>query len=112
MKVQDYFFGKVEINGKTYTNDLKIFPDKIKSNWWRERGHLLQVKDVEDVFEFEPDLLVIGKGAYGDMKISQKLREKLESSPFEYIAKKTSDAINDFNKSKNQKIVGVFHLTC
>ncbi len=30
MKVESYKFGKININGKKYRNDLIIFPDKIK----------------------------------------------------------------------------------
>ena len=112
MKIQDYSFGKMKITGKTYTNDLKIFPNKIKPDWWRKEGHLLQTDDIKDVFEFEPDLLIIGQGKSGRMEISEKLKEKLEESSIDYIAEDTAEAVKEFNKTKKEKVVGTFHLTC
>jgi hypothetical protein len=112
MKIQGYSFGKMEINGELYTNDLKIFPNKIKLDWWRKEGHLLQIEDIEDVFDFKPDLLIIGQGKSGRMKMSEKLKKKLEESYINYIAGDTAEVVKEFNKIKKEKVVGVFHLTC
>jgi hypothetical protein len=31
--VDSYQFGQVVINGKKYTSDVIIFPDRVKKNW-------------------------------------------------------------------------------
>jgi len=112
MEIQDYSFGEMKINDKTYSNDLKIFPTKVKPDWWRKEGHLLQETDLEDVLEFEPELLVIGQGAHGRMKIDESLKEKLDEMGIKYINKNTKKAVDYFNRNSDRKTVGVFHLTC
>ncbi len=60
MRIESYHFGLIRIDGGTppgenpteYRQDLIVFPDKIKSNWWRKQGHSLAVEDVRDVIEF------------------------------------------------------------
>ncbi len=36
MKISDYSFGNITINGETYTKDVIIYPDRIFSLWWRK----------------------------------------------------------------------------
>lgn len=114
MRIEKYSFGKMVVDGVTYTRDLKIFPDRIKPEWWRKQGHLLQVEDIEDILEYKPEVLVVGKGAFGFMKISPEVERKLESLGIELIAEKTGDAAGTFNRLvvEKRKVCGAFHLTC
>ncbi|MCD6454849.1 MAG: Mth938-like domain-containing protein [Candidatus Aminicenantes bacterium] len=114
MRIEDYSFGKMVIGGKTYTKDLKVFPDKIKENWWRKEGHHLYVDDIADIIEYNPEVLVVGRGAYGFMKIDKEVEEKLKELGIELIAEKTARAVEKFNKfiSEGKKVCGAFHLTC
>ncbi len=110
--IESYDFGRMNVDGESHTNDLKIFPETVKGNWWRDEGHLLQVQDLEDVFEYEPDLLIIGQGYNGRMKVSDEVIERLESEGIDYIAKKSTEAVEEFNERQGDGVVGVFHLTC
>lgn len=112
MNIDSYDFGRMEINGKLYKKDLIILPDKIIDNWWREEGHLLKVSDLFEVFEIKFDVLIIGTGAYGFMKISEDLIEKLNDMKIEYYILETPKAVKKFNEIKNKIKLGAFHLTC
>lgn len=112
MNIDSYDFGRMEINGKLYKKDLIILPDKIIDNWWREEGHLLQISDLFEVFEIKFDILIIGTGAYGFMKISEDLIEKLNDMKIEYYILETPKAVKKFNEIKNKIKSGAFHLTC
>ncbi|MGQ9844626.1 MAG: Mth938-like domain-containing protein [Caldisericia bacterium] len=112
MNIDSYDFGRMEINGKLYKKDLIILPDKIIDNWWREEGHLLQISDLFEVFKIKFDILIIGTGAYGFMKISEDLIEKLNDMKIEYYILETPKAVKKFNEIKNKIKLGVFHLTC
>jgi hypothetical protein len=90
--IDSYKFGKIVINGKSYTSDLIIFPDKIKENWIRKKGHQLYPEDIEDIVDYKPDVLIIGKGAYGFMKIPRKTKEFLESRNIDFLSFKTKKA--------------------
>ncbi|MFO8018817.1 MAG: MTH938/NDUFAF3 family protein [Promethearchaeia archaeon] len=109
--IQNYGFGSIIIDNKKYTDDLILLKRKIIPHWWRDKGHHLQKSDLDKVLSFEPDVLIIGKGYYGRMKVPNNLVETLE---FEVISAKTKKATKIYNQKlqKNKKIAGAFHLTC
>ena len=41
MRIDRYAFGNIVIDGKAYTKDVIIFPDRVYSPWWRKDGHFL-----------------------------------------------------------------------
>lgn len=114
MPIESYRFGLIKIDGTEYRQDLIVFPDKIKSNWWRRQGHSLAVEDLQDVLEFKPELLIIGKGASGLMEIPAATEQALQDAGIEVISQNTSQACSTFNEQaeSGKKVVGAFHLTC
>ena len=113
MKIEDYKFGEMIINGKKYTSDLLIFESEIKSNWWRKQGHYLHLQDLNWLLNKNPKVIIIGTGNSGVMKVPENLIEKLKKKGIEIIAGKTQKAVEIFNKRRNEaKIAAGFHLTC
>lgn len=113
MRIHHYSFGSMEINGRTYDQDLIIFREKIISGWWRKEGHSLALKDLEKVIDYEPDLLIVGTGAYGVMRVPSATLKALEEKGIETICLNTRDAVDLFNRQNaGKKVVGAFHLTC
>lgn len=113
MRVEHYLFGTMTINGKMYENDLIVFPHKVFPNWWRTEGHSLALEDLKEVIEYKPDLLIIGSGASGVMKVSQGTVKALKDQGIEVIFKNTQDVVRIFNKQdSSQRVIGAFHLTC
>ena len=104
----------MKVDGAEYRADLIVFPDRIRSNWWRRQGHSLAVEDLDDVLDFKPDVLVIGKGASGLMEIPASTKKVLQEEGIEVIAENTGQAWGLFNEQikKGRKVVGAFHLTC
>ena len=72
MKIDSYSFGRIVINGKTYTSDVIIYPDRVHAPWWRKDGHLLQLADLAEALQAKPDVLVIGTGYAGVMRFPRK----------------------------------------
>lgn len=111
--INSYRFGSIEVNEKRFTRDLIIFPDHITKNWRRKTGHLLMLDDISEVIDAEPELLIIGTGAHGLMKIDGRLKDKLRNSGIDFIAKKTSEAVDEYNRVyKDKKVICALHLTC
>lgn len=111
MNIDDYEFGKITIEDRTFTNDVIIFPHWIKENWWREEGHLLQVKDLEDVFAAKPHKLIVGTGASGMMKIADKVIERCNGLGIELMIEKSEKACELYNHEKDDAVLAI-HLTC
>ena len=111
--IDSYDFGRIVINGKRYNSDLIVFPDKVRDGWWRKEGHRLHVEDLKDVLESKPEVLVVGTGYSGLMRIPLETRRCVESEGIEFIAQKTAEACESFNRLvKSRKVVAALHLTC
>ena len=39
MNITSYRFGKIDIDGRTYTSDVMITPERGVDAWWRKEGH-------------------------------------------------------------------------
>lgn len=111
--IESYSFGEIVIDGEKYTNDVIIFPNHVKSSWWRKEGHSLHPEDLEEVVESSPEVLVVGTGAYGRMTVPKEAREHVESNGIELIAEKTERACETYKEIADEKeAVAALHLTC
>ncbi len=111
--IDSYDFGRIVINGKRYSSDLIVFPDKVRDGWWRKEGHRLHVEDLKDVLEVKPEVLVVGTGYSGLMRVPPETRRYVESEGIEFVAQKTAEACETFNRLvKSRKVVAALHLTC
>lgn len=102
------------VRGTKYHQDLKIVHGQVKGNWWRREGHRLDGEDIRDILSARPQVLVIGTGYAGNMRVPQALRTYLEDQKIKVIAEKTSDAAKTFNGlfARGDDVAGAFHLTC
>ncbi len=113
MRIDSYRFGRIVIDGKRYENDVIIFPDRVQSNWWREEGHRLQIEDISEILNEKPDILVIGTGAYGFMKIPDNVKNFIKEKGIELVIERTEDACEIYNKlSGKGRVIAALHLTC
>jgi len=111
--IESYNFGQIVIDGKRYTSDVIIFPDRVKGDWWRKEGHQLSIEDIQDILKEKPDILVVGTGYAGLMKISPETRERLQSEGIRLIAENTRKACKTYNQlSESRKVIAALHLTC
>ena len=111
--IENYSFGRITINGKTYTSDIIIFPDRIQSSWWRESGHSLSLKDIEAVLALKPEILVIGTGSGGLMRVPNETRNAIKRRGIETCIQKTDEACQTYNRLIGKKaVIGALHLTC
>jgi hypothetical protein len=114
MKVNDYQFGRITIDGKVYTKDVIISPHAVQESWWRKEGHRLHIEDLGDIESASPDLLLVGTGFYGRMVVPDRTRQYLQAKGIEVHALRTSDAVQEFNELQKDfaRIVAALHLTC
>lgn len=111
MQIEKYSFGNIVIDSSEYTSDVLIIEDKI-INWWRREGHLLQVVDLEEVFKYVPDILFVGCGASGLMKVDKDVERRCVELGIELKVGKTSTIVEEFNSTKGRKVACGLHLTC
>ena len=112
--IESYQFGRIVIGKKNYTTDLKIIDGRVVSSWWRKSGHAVEVSDIEDILNSAVEVLVVGKGDPGQMRVTDSLKKELKKRGIELIEKPTAEAYVIFNHhyEKGRKVAGAFHLTC
>lgn len=112
--IDSYAFGHVVVEGTSYEADVIVFPDRTRANWWRRKGHRLAVEDLESVLEFEPEVLVVGTGAYGGMEVPRSTSAALGARGIDLEVAKTAEACNRFNAllKEGKRAVAALHLTC
>ena len=113
MKIEHYSFGRITIDGKTYTSDVIIYQGRVDSSWWRKEGHNLNIADLTDVINAKPGVLIVGTGSSGLMKVPKETISHLESKGIKVHVSLTEKAVELFNKLQKVKVViAALHLTC
>lgn len=111
--IDSYRFGNIVIEGQTYTKDVIIFPDHVMARWWRKEGHALYPEDIQDVLAAKPDVLIVGQGAYGMMRITTAAQSALKVAGIEVQAHSTEKACAVYNElCRTQSAVAALHITC
>jgi len=92
--IDSYQFGLVVVNGKSYTSDVVIFPDRVKDNWRRKTSHQLRLDELSEAIAEVPEVLIVGTGAAGLVKVLPEVKQ----------------IYNQLCHS--QRVVAALHLTC
>lgn len=113
MKIDSYAFGKIIIDGNSYTSDIIACRGEVDPSWWRTAGHELNIEDLNDVLKFEPETVIVGTGHDGCMRVPKSTADFLKGKGIELIAMKTKPACDYFNSLPDgSNVVFVAHLTC
>lgn len=112
MKITHYSFGNIQIDGKTYSKDVIIFPDHVFSPWWRKEGHALYEEDLSEVLSSNIRTLIIGTGYHGTMQVPQATLDFLKSKDIKTYVETTRKAVELFNKTSSENTAAALHLTC
>ena len=111
--IDSYHFGQIIINGKKYSSDVIIFPDRVQDSWWRNKSHELSLKDICEIMAESPEVLLVGTGASGLMKVLPEVQQEVEVRHIQLIVQPTSEACDLYNQlSPFQRVVAALHLTC
>jgi hypothetical protein len=112
-KIESYRFGHLVVDGQAHERDLIILPDRVRGDWWRQKGHALHVDDLEAVFEAGPEVLVVGQGAYARMRVTPEARHALQTAGIELVVQPTEQACQTYNRLREQRpAAAALHLTC
>lgn len=111
--IEAYRFGRIVVDGQSYTKDLIILPDRVLAGWWRQEGHSLTPDDLESVLSARPDVLVVGQGAHDRMRITADVQQALKEADIDLIAQSTKEACQTYNELRERRsVAAALHLTC
>jgi len=119
--IEEYHFGSITIDGKTFEYDVEVRWTGEVLKWWREESHIIDVEDVKRAIGESPDTIIIGTGESGMAEVTEEAKKEILSGGIGLIIDKTEEAVKTFNIQKEEsteeegirkKIIGLFHLTC
>lgn len=119
--IEEYKFGYLIIDGKKYEQDVEVHWTGEVLAWPRAVSHVIDVEDVLDALEQNPDSIVIGTGEDSMAKVTESAKQEITKRGIELVIDKTEQAVRTFNVRKEEsfeeegvqeKVIGLFHLTC
>lgn len=111
-------FGNIVIDGKTYDHDVTIDlaghvkkRHKTLSKEVYGTSHMISEAEAESIFEKGSDLLVIGTGQEGNVRLSAEAEAYFAKKGCKVLLERTQEAIKSFNRAHGKKIA-LMHVTC
>ncbi len=112
-EIQAFRFGRIVIDNVVYNRDVIIFPDRVLPNWRRRDGHKLALEDLVEVLEGDPEVVILGRGVFGRMKVSDDIRELITERGIELVVLRTEGASKAYNELRERRrVVAALHLSC
>lgn len=106
------------IDGKTYEHDVTIgLSGKVRkrqkklSKQQYGTSHIVSLAEAESIFENKCDLLIVGTGQEGNVRLSPEADAFFDGKGCKVLLQPTQEAIRSFNQSHKHKI-GLMHVTC
>lgn len=114
MRIEEYEYGRIRIDGHEEHNDVILLPDRLVTDWWRDEGHALSMDDLQDVLEAEPDRLVVGTGTSGNLTPDPGLEDALAERGITMEAHRSPEATRRYNElaDSDERVAAALHLTC
>jgi hypothetical protein len=110
-RIEGYRFGHVVVDGEEQTRDVIVLPDRVLTGWWRADGRLV-LTDLDDVIEELPERLVVGTGAYAQMRPEPETLNELRQRGVEVEALPTEEAVRRYGELDLRRTAAALHLTC
>jgi hypothetical protein len=112
MRLADYSFGRLTVDGQEETKDVIVLPDRVVRGWWRRDGHSLVLEDLADVLDELPGRLIVGTGADGRMRPDSHALEQLRERGVDVEAMPTDEAVRRYGELDPRSTAAALHLTC
>ena len=118
MPIDAIEFGSITIEGKTYDHDVIIRlsgrVEKRRKRLSKEQygtSHVISKAEAKIVFEKGCDLLIVGAGQDGNVRMSPEASAYFDKKYCRIVMQRTPEAILTFNRSCEKKIA-LMHVTC
>jgi hypothetical protein len=111
-RIGGYRFGHLVVDDEEQTRDVIVLPDRVLTNWWRSDGHRLVLADLDDVLDELPERLILGTGAYGQMRPDPETLDELRQRGVEVEALPTDAAVRRYGELDPRRTAAALHLTC
>ncbi|MCP4902222.1 MAG: hypothetical protein GY906_35090 [bacterium] len=115
MHIDSYRFGQIKVDGCAYSKDVILLRGEVTSPWWREGGgHVFATSDMGKLLEAAPEVVVMGTGYFGRVRVLKETIAAFAESGTEVIIERTPKSVEIFNglSAEGRDVAAALHLTC
>ena len=121
MRVDDFRFGSIEIDGKKYGKDVLIGADgsigKRKGGFLKFGSHRISREELEDLARKggKPAVLIVGLGTSSAAKLDPGVEDWARQAGIELVAVSSAEATERYNAEQEKgsgKVAALIHITC
>lgn len=115
MHIDAYSFGRIRVDGREFSADVILVGGEVKGPWWRAAGgHVYVVEDLRELIAAAPEVVVLGTGYFGRVKVLDETLEALAQAGSEVVIEKTGAAVDSYNRlsAEGRDVAAALHLTC
>lgn len=111
--IEHYSFGEFIVDGKRFKSNIVLLGRTVKPARYLP-GHDLTLEDIKPLVDFRPEVIIIGTGAYGVMKVKNEIKQYIEERGIKLIIAETKKACDKYNEllRKGVKVAAFLHNTC
>lgn len=119
IKIDSVGWGNIIVNGQRY-HEVLISGQNVESRdderLENELGtdHAIGDWEIEKLLTGQPEIIIVGTGVAGVLKVSEKVKEKLVAGGAEVKVLLTPQAVSEFNRlvSDGKRVNVLIHTTC
>ena len=91
--IEEYQFGSMTIDGKAYRDDIEVRWTGEVLDWLRADSHIIDIEDIAEAIEQNPETLIIGTGESGMAQVTEEAQKEIKLRGIELIVDKTEAAV-------------------
>jgi hypothetical protein len=115
MHIDGYRFGRIEIDGVVYGDDVLLLRDEVLSPWWRDAGgHVFAARDLQELIDAAPEVVFLGTGYHGRVRVEDGALAAFDEAGTRVVVDRTGPVVERFNRliEEGRDAAAALHLTC
>jgi len=111
--INEFKYGFFKVDKKDHYGDIKLIDGGVKQ-WSTREGFKISVEDIKDILKTKPEMVLIGTGASGLLKISEGVEMEIRGRKVRLQKGKTMDMCELYNKleKEGKKVNALLCATC
>jgi len=111
--IEHYEFGEFIVDGKKYKSNIVLKGSEAKEGKYLP-GHQLRIDDFLPLIAYKPEIIIIGTGAYGAVKVPKEIIDYIEKRKIKVVIEKTGKACETYNSliKEGKRVAAFLHNTC
>lgn len=111
--IEHYEFGEFVVDGKKYKSNIVLIGTGVTEGRYLP-GHQLKLDDFLQLVAYKPDVIIIGTGAYGVVKVPKEISDYIKKRGIKLVVEKTARACRIYNSliKEGKRVAAFLHNTC